>query len=139
MSDLSSLETECMRKRSIKRFIIITEEHLNTSHYKHLMTTHDCFYIFFLSLLLSTGDMAVKALCVLQDMKQSFNVFEKYQGTYLLLVHPDEKVFQQKSFLIQTTDDFSHLQCYNVIFISGATLGNRRSEDDEECGPGRLL
>ncbi|KAA0719715.1 putative helicase senataxin [Triplophysa tibetana] len=36
--------------------------------------------------------MAVKALCVLQDMKQSLNVFEKYQGTYLLLVHPDEKV-----------------------------------------------
>ncbi|XP_056586884.1 probable helicase senataxin isoform X2 [Triplophysa dalaica] len=36
--------------------------------------------------------MAVKALCMLQDMKQSLNVFEKYQGTYLLLVHPDEKV-----------------------------------------------
>ncbi|XP_051961438.1 probable helicase senataxin [Xyrauchen texanus] len=38
------------------------------------------------------GDMVVKALCTLQDMKQSLNVFEKYQGTYLLLVHPNEKV-----------------------------------------------
>ncbi|XP_051960453.1 probable helicase senataxin [Xyrauchen texanus] len=38
------------------------------------------------------GDLVVKALCTLQDMKQSLNVFEKYQGTYLLLVHPNEKV-----------------------------------------------
>ncbi|XP_051536202.1 probable helicase senataxin isoform X2 [Myxocyprinus asiaticus] len=38
------------------------------------------------------GDMVVKALCTLQDMKQSLNVFDKYQGTYLLLVHPNEKV-----------------------------------------------
>ncbi|XP_051534082.1 probable helicase senataxin isoform X2 [Myxocyprinus asiaticus] len=38
------------------------------------------------------GDLVVKALCTLQDMNQSLNVFEKYQGTYLLLVHPNEKV-----------------------------------------------
>nr|XP_055035797.1 probable helicase senataxin isoform X1 [Misgurnus anguillicaudatus]XP_055035798.1 probable helicase senataxin isoform X1 [Misgurnus anguillicaudatus] len=37
-------------------------------------------------------DMAVKALCMLQDMNHSLPVFEKYQGTYMLLVHPNEKV-----------------------------------------------
>uniref|UniRef100_A0A8C1XUN7 Senataxin n=1 Tax=Cyprinus carpio TaxID=7962 RepID=A0A8C1XUN7_CYPCA len=37
-------------------------------------------------------DLVVKALCKLQDMKQSLTVFEKYQGTYLLLVHPNEQV-----------------------------------------------
>ncbi|XP_056122108.1 probable helicase senataxin [Rhinichthys klamathensis goyatoka] len=37
-------------------------------------------------------DMVVKALCVLQDMNKSLTVFEKYQGTYLLLVHPNEQV-----------------------------------------------
>uniref|UniRef100_A0A673L5Q5 Probable helicase senataxin n=1 Tax=Sinocyclocheilus rhinocerous TaxID=307959 RepID=A0A673L5Q5_9TELE len=37
-------------------------------------------------------DLVVKALCKLQDMKQSLSVFEKYQGIYLLLVHPNEQV-----------------------------------------------
>ncbi|XP_059398476.1 probable helicase senataxin [Carassius carassius] len=37
-------------------------------------------------------DLVVKALCKLQDMKQSLTVFEKYQGTYLLLVHPNKQV-----------------------------------------------
>ncbi|KAG1932211.1 probable helicase senataxin [Pimephales promelas] len=37
-------------------------------------------------------DMVVKALCKLQDMNKSFTVFEKHQGTYLLLVHPNEQV-----------------------------------------------
>uniref|UniRef100_A0A8C1ZGD8 Senataxin n=1 Tax=Cyprinus carpio TaxID=7962 RepID=A0A8C1ZGD8_CYPCA len=37
-------------------------------------------------------DLAVKALCKLQDMKQSLTVFEKYQGIYLLLIHPNEQV-----------------------------------------------
>ncbi|XP_058614160.1 probable helicase senataxin isoform X1 [Onychostoma macrolepis] len=37
-------------------------------------------------------DLVVKALCKLQDMKQSLTVFEKYQGIYLLLVHPNEQV-----------------------------------------------
>lgn len=90
------------------------------------------------SLSLSIGAMAVKALCVLQDMKQSLNVFEKYQGTYLLLVHPDEKVFLLNPDTFAS--DFSHFQFCNVLlFIPGATLGDRRSEDYEECGPGRLL
>ncbi len=39
----------------------------------------------------------VKALCKLQDMKQSLTVFEQYQGIYLLLVHPNEQVIQSKS------------------------------------------
>ncbi|XP_077050590.1 putative helicase senataxin isoform X2 [Siphateles boraxobius] len=37
-------------------------------------------------------DMVVKALCKLQDMNKSLTVFEKYQGVYLLLVHPNEQV-----------------------------------------------
>ncbi|XDV38190.1 hypothetical protein PO909_007653 [Leuciscus waleckii] len=37
-------------------------------------------------------DMVVKALCKLQDMNKSLTVFEKYQGTYLLLVHPNDQV-----------------------------------------------
>ncbi|XP_067279043.1 probable helicase senataxin isoform X2 [Pseudorasbora parva] len=37
-------------------------------------------------------DMVVKALCKLQEMNKSLTVFEKYQGTYLLLVHPNEQV-----------------------------------------------
>jgi len=41
--------------------------------------------------------MVVKALCKLQDMNKSFTVFEKHQGTYLLLVHPNEQVIQSKS------------------------------------------
>ncbi len=38
----------------------------------------------------------VKALCKLQDMKQSLTVFEQYQGIYLLLVHPNEQVIVKK-------------------------------------------
>ncbi|XP_052444287.1 probable helicase senataxin isoform X1 [Carassius gibelio] len=37
-------------------------------------------------------DLVVKALSKLQDMKQSLTVFEKYQGIYLFLVHPNEQV-----------------------------------------------
>ncbi|XP_067231335.1 probable helicase senataxin isoform X1 [Chanodichthys erythropterus] len=37
-------------------------------------------------------DLVVKALCKLQDLNSSLIVFEKYQGTYLLLVHPNEQV-----------------------------------------------
>ncbi|TRY95053.1 hypothetical protein DNTS_004687 [Danionella cerebrum] len=37
-------------------------------------------------------DLVVKALCKLQEMKRPLIVFEKYQGTYLLLVHPNEQV-----------------------------------------------
>ncbi|KAK7143076.1 hypothetical protein R3I93_014289 [Phoxinus phoxinus] len=37
-------------------------------------------------------DLVVKALCKLQDMNESLTVFEKYQGTYMLLVHPNEQV-----------------------------------------------
>uniref|UniRef100_A0A8C2CAZ5 Senataxin n=1 Tax=Cyprinus carpio TaxID=7962 RepID=A0A8C2CAZ5_CYPCA len=42
--------------------------------------------------LCKSRDLAVKALCKLQDMKQSLTVFEKYQGIYLLLIHPNEQV-----------------------------------------------
>lgn len=54
-----------------------------------------CHFLTFSSF--STGDMVVKALCKLQDMNKSLTVFEKYQGTYLLLVHPNEQVILSKS------------------------------------------
>lgn len=33
-------------------------------------------------------------------MKQSLTVFEKYQGIYLLLIHPNEQVIQSKSHIV---------------------------------------
>nr|XP_009293373.1 probable helicase senataxin isoform X2 [Danio rerio] len=38
------------------------------------------------------SDMVVRVLYKLQDWQQTLSWSEKYQGTYLLLVHPDEKV-----------------------------------------------
>lgn len=39
------------------------------------------------------GDLVVKVLCKMEDMKNPLPVHDKYQGTYLLMVHPNEMVY----------------------------------------------
>ncbi|MCI4386844.1 hypothetical protein PGIGA_G00067390 [Pangasianodon gigas] len=93
-------------------------------------------------------EMAVKVLCKMEDMKNPLTVHDQYQGIYLLMVHPDQKV---RHWAIATArslgrvdrDNYYDLQevfsCMFYIIDLGITLDFPNMDDSYCSGKLQIL
>lgn len=84
-----------------------------------------------------SGELCVEALCKM-EISNSFQVFDKYQGIYLLLVHPNEMVRCSDEAFYKSAKSAAHCSTSFPVF-PGETMGYSRCQVAGKGGSRWLL